>query len=129
MGKRKRPGLTENTMRMIIDRLDVLNKPEFADGLRNLIPELLGTTGRVVTKAAGDFTLPEVVQTFGLNYTITPGEMEPHIWRIEDSKLEFTMTPCLRKLPLPFAYLPLTTQSTHESFCDRIAGEELFSQL
>jgi hypothetical protein len=102
MGKRKRPALTEKMMRMIIDRLDALNKEQIAEELCDLIPDLLGAKGRGgVTKAAGDFTLLEVVQTFRLNYIIMPGEMEPHTWRIEDSKLDFTMTPCLGTLPLP----------------------------
>jgi hypothetical protein len=117
MGKRKRPALTEKMIRMIIDRLDALNEEQIAEELCGLIPDLLGAKG--VTKAAGDFTLLEVVQTFGLNYIIMPGEMEPHTWRIEDSKLDFTMTPCLGKLPL-------TTQLTHELFGDSFAGEELF---
>ena len=100
MGKRKRPGLTEKTMRMIIERLDALNKEQIAEELCGLIPDLLGAKGRGgVAKAAGDFTLLEIVQTFGLNYIIMPGEMEPYTWRIEDSKLDFTMTPCLSKLP------------------------------
>jgi hypothetical protein len=102
MGKRKRRGLTEKTIRMIIERLDALNKDQIVEELCGLIPDLLGAKGRGgVTKAAGDFTLLEIVQTFGLNYIIMPGEMEPYTWRIEDSKLDFTMTPCLGKLPLP----------------------------
>jgi hypothetical protein len=102
MGKRKRPGLTEKTLRKIIDRLDALNKDRVAEELHALIPDLLGPKGRGgITKAAGDFTLLEVVQTFKLNYVVMPGEMEPYTWRIEDSKLDFTMTPCLGKLALP----------------------------
>jgi hypothetical protein len=56
-----------------------------------------------VTKAGKDFTLPEVVEVFRLNYNIivSTNDMELHIWRIEDSKLDFTMTPCLSKLPIP----------------------------
>jgi len=87
----------------MIDRLAALNRPEaqIAEQLRLLIPDLLSAEGRDgVTKAAKDFTLPEVVEVFGLNYNTIASidDMEPHIWRIEDSKLDFTMTPCLKSL-------------------------------
>ena len=105
MTKRKRSVLTEKTIHMMIDRLAALNRPEtqFAEQLRHLVPDLLSAKGKGgVTKAAGEFTLPEVVEVFGLNYsTVASSAIEQHIWRIEDSKLDFTMTPCLGKLPIP----------------------------
>ena len=90
----------------MIDRLAALNRPEaqIAEQLRLLIPDLLSAEGRDgVTKAAKDFTLSEIIEVFGLNYNTiaSTDDMEPHIWRIEDSKLDFTMTPCLSKLPIP----------------------------
>jgi hypothetical protein len=106
MAKRKHSDLTETTMHMMIDRLAALHRPEarFAEQLRLLIPDLLNAEGGGgVTKAAGDFTLSEVVEVFGLNYStiVSPDDIEQHAWRIEDSKLYFTITPCLGKLPIP----------------------------
>jgi hypothetical protein len=49
-----------------INRLPTLNRP-LAEQLRHLITDLLRGG---VTKAAGDFTLAEVVEVFGLNYAV-----------------------------------------------------------
>jgi hypothetical protein len=43
--------------------------------------------------------------------------------RIEDSKLDLTVTPCLGKLPIP------SVNNITDHFDDSIAGEELFQEL
>ena len=56
-----------------------------------------------------DFTPPEVVEVFRLNYNtiVSTNDMEPHIWRIEDSKLDFTMTPLMSLAYLELLYTHL----------------------
>jgi ribosomal protein L5 len=98
MAKRKHSDLTEEKMNTMINKLVALNKPRLAEHLRGLIPDLLSAEVRGgVTNAAMDFTFDEVVEVFGLNYTVSL-EMEPHHLRIEDSKLDFMMTPGFSKL-------------------------------
>jgi hypothetical protein len=122
MAKRKRSDLNENIMGMVVDKLAVVKGLQFAEEFRDWIPDLLSAEDRgETTTAATDFTLQQVYRTFGLKSIVfEPSNTEQYIWRVEESKLDFPMTPCLRKLPLPFACLPLTM------FGDRIVGGELF---
>lgn len=47
-------------------------------------------------RPAEEFTLDEVVQLFELNYSsvVSHATMMAHVWKIEDVKLDFPMTPC-----------------------------------
>jgi hypothetical protein len=101
MGKQKQSSLTQEAVDMVINRLAALNSAQIAEELRRLTPTLLADGMGGATRAAESFTFTEVVDMFGLNYIVTPDNMEPHIWSIEDSKLEFKMTPCFCKLPVP----------------------------
>ena len=69
-----------------------------------MIPDLLSMEGKGgVTKSAGEFSLPEIVETFGLKYSTIAFDdnIESYIWNVEDSNLNFTMTLCLGKLSIP----------------------------
>ena len=102
MGKQKQSSLTQETMDMVINRLAALNNAQFSEELRRLTPNLPSADGMGgVTRAAGSFSFTEVIDMFGLNYVVTPDNMKPHIWSIEDEKLQFKMTPCFCKLPVP----------------------------
>jgi hypothetical protein len=65
-----------------------------------LIPDLLSAEGwGGITKAAEDFTRAEEVEEFEFKYSrgfvATPDDREKHIWRNEDSQLDFTFAPYL----------------------------------
>jgi len=54
-----------------------------------------------IHKPAEEFTLDEVVQLFELNYSsvVSPATMIAHVWKIEDVKLDFPMTPRFGNAP------------------------------
>lgn len=109
MPNQKCSDLTEKTLHTMIKSLTALNRPEvrLAEQLCQFIPDLLSAEEKGgVTKPAGESTLSEVVVVFVLKYSIINSldDIESHIWKIEDLKLDFTMTPCdpcLGKLPIP----------------------------
>lgn len=97
-------GLTEEIVDVLIERMLALNRPdgiEYAQQLHRLKPQLLATDRCGVIKEAENFTLDEVVEKFELNYreVVSPANIELHCWRIEESKLDFSVSPSLGNLP------------------------------
>ena len=98
--KRKNVDRTEETTHLI-QRLSALDTPESnqcAEVLLKLMP-LLSDVEEEFTKSAGEFTVAEVVHEFKLKYE-KYGEQS--VWKlpVEESKLDFPMTPSLSMLPI-----------------------------
>ena len=96
--KRQNVDRTEETTHLI-QRLSALDTPESnqcAEVLLKLMP-LLSDVEEEFTKSAGEFTVAEVVHEFGLKYE-KYGEQS--VWKLEESKLDFPMTPSLSMLPI-----------------------------
>jgi len=107
LGKRKR--LTEESVDTVVAKLlNLIDKDAQGDLLAQqllLLKSRLLTNGdRKIQKAAGDFTLEEVVQLFELNYSdvVSVAAMKAYWWKIEDEKLDFPMTPCIGNLSCDF---------------------------
>ena len=107
MGKRKR--LTEESADTLVAKLlNLIDKDAQGDLLAQqlllLKSRLLVNGDRKIQKAAGDFTLEEVVQLFELNYSdvVSVAAMKAYWWKIEDEKLDFPMTPCIGNLSCDF---------------------------
>ena len=96
--KRKNVDRTEETTHLI-QRLSALDTPESnqcAKVLHKLMP-LLSDVEEEITKSAWEFTVAEVVHEFGLKYE-KYGEQS--VWKLEESKLDFPMTPSLSMLSI-----------------------------
>ncbi|KIL58939.1 hypothetical protein M378DRAFT_111586 [Amanita muscaria Koide BX008] len=103
MTKRPYSDVSDDMMN-VINILTALNTPQStqtAEQIRHLIPDVLshGVGGqRGITRPAGEFTVDEIVRSFGLDYNIYPFNTGKHVWTIEDSELDFTMTPHFKSL-------------------------------
>jgi hypothetical protein len=109
MGKRKRSSLTEETVDTVFKKLlDLIDKDRqgdlLAQQLLRLKSRLLTNGDGEVQKAAGDFTLEEVVRLFELNFSdeVSAAAPKAYRWKIEDEKLDFPMTRCIGNLSCTF---------------------------
>jgi hypothetical protein len=71
----------------IIKRLSTLGTTQGAQAVKlmqEMLPFLSSEPEPLpVAAQAGEFTIDKIVQVFGLDYTITPSNMEQHNWKIE----------------------------------------------
>jgi len=110
MGKRKRFSLTEESVDAVVEKLlNHIDKDAQGDSFAQqllLLKSRLLTKGDH-TKAAGDFTVEEIVQLFELNYSdvVSAAATKAYRWKIEDEKVAFPMTPCIGNLSCAFLQL------------------------
>jgi hypothetical protein len=101
MTKRKVDDATEATLLVQLtqayETLNVVYPQEANSGLLSIIEHVKSQSaaeGKVISRSAGDFSLDEVVSTFGLNYSDYLVELRTrYYWDIPESEEVFDSTP------------------------------------